>query len=184
MNVPALMFPALSLLLLSPTLGRADVLGLNDYDAIYEENQSSIVMDADGIERLDLPGGVVLTWQDGDLTQARDRSGDGALGCYVLIMVEFQSYLANCEVSSTPAEIAQFDRYMDGVLAFYARNASPPSDLNNARMKYGGLVARRTHCTADASMQPMFDGISKAFMSTPVAEFNEVDRLPVNNPCL
>lgn len=177
-------FAAIWMVILSTHAAQADVLGLNDYDLIFEENAADIVVGEDGTETLNLPGGVRLSRLNSQLTGAYDLSGEGALGCSVMIMSELQGYQKYCEGPMSDAAVERLDEQMDTVLDFYARNAYPPTDLGRAREAYDTMVKSRTGCRADPYILSMLEQFNVAEMSFEADDLDGVDRLPVNNPCL
>ncbi|EIE50354.1 hypothetical protein AL036_06610 [Salipiger aestuarii] len=158
-----------------------------DYDRLFEENSDRIMVAEPGVQRLELPGPVIVERRNGRY-RADDQSGWGPAGCAL-----DRLFVAGAAVTACPGLYSddQRDRVAAQLLRgvrFYARNTVPPMapDAANAAMlsrlaatrdrlslicAYGSAeLAFAAHIAEDATIR-RFDRIFRTA------------RLPVTRPC-
>jgi len=168
----------------------ADPLDLIDYAAIFAQNEDAVEVLSEARSALTV-GPVILLR---DPTEPReytgiDESGQAAVGCFVSILATIQSSLQACEATLPDAQAEIQAAYTQEVLAFYAENVSPPTDIATVQERFDALVASqiagaRPFC---ASLDPITDLADRLFVPesrAEVAGMMSVPRLPVANPCL
>lgn len=175
-------------LLALATPAAADVLGLNDYDALFAADGAEIATLADGSEVLSLPGPVQVMRSDQGITTL-DGTDGGALGCFVRILSQIAAFEAACDAPFDADQRARLESYRDRALDFYAANAQPPVTPQDARARFEALVeasseAAARYCEAGAGVRDFMDTVLSDGTAEVVARMTEVPRLPADNPCL
>lgn len=167
---------------------QADVLGLVDYDALFAANADAIEVLANGAEAIELPGGVFVSRQDGQIVTL-DQSNGGAVGCFVNILAQIESYQMACDVSLDAGQAARLEIYRTQALTFYAANVSPTVTLDTARARFDTLRDRSQYasgafCDPDGNIALFLNSFLDEATQEVLDRLTEVPRLPASNPCL
>ncbi|MEJ6396873.1 hypothetical protein [Yoonia sp. 208BN28-4] len=168
-------------------LAQADVLGLNDYDALFAANADAIEELANGAEAIALEGGIFVSRQDGDVVTL-DQSEGGAVGCFVSILAQVDSYVATCDVTLEADKAARLERFRTSALTFYGQNTSPQATPEAVRTSYDALRDASPYnsgdfCDAEGNIAAFIPSFLGDSTDEVVDQMIAVPRLPASNPC-
>lgn len=165
----------------------ADPLGLVDYATVIDENSDRAVPLAEGRQVVFLDDGIELTLgPDGQVEQARDVTGQTALGCVTRLVADISGIARNCPGALTPGQADYLDTGTAHVLDAYARATAASSD--EIATRFEALIQQRA---ADPSLciivgdyaAQLYDLVTERGADR-LARVSKPDRLPVEEPCV
>jgi len=167
---------------------QADVLGLNDYDAMFALEGAEISQLEDGSRVLQLPQGVQVMQSDGRYTSL-DTGPLGAVGCFVRILSQIAAYQQACEGPFDADQMGLLEGFLDRSLAFYAANTQPTATLEEARARFDSLVEvsmtnAAGYCSQPGDIATFMQSVLSPQTVAVVDQMLSTPRLPVDNPCL
>jgi len=169
-------------------MAAADVLGLNDYDALFNDPAIAVTTLDNGSKAIEIDGTVQVNRTETGFTTL-DVSQGGAVGCFVRILSQIDAFQAACD-DPIEAEFMENHRiYLDRVLQFYAANTSPVSDIATVRDRYDAFVDASTdnarqYCAGDGDVETFMRSVLSASTVATVDTMVATPRLPADNPCL
>jgi len=170
------------------TTAQADLLGLNDYDAMFADPANEITQLSNGGEAIEIDGKTQISRAESRVTTL-DISNAGAVGCFVNILSQIEAYQIACD-DPIEAEYMENHRvFLDRILTFYAANTSPVSDMATVRQRYDEYVAETTsnarrYCGGDGEVEVFMRSVLEATTAAAVDEMVATPRLPADNPCI
>jgi len=173
---------------LSGTAATADILGLNDYDALFADPATEVTILDDGSEAIEIDGQIQISRNDDRITTL-DITNTGAVGCFVQILSQIEAYQSACD-DPIEAEFMENHRtYLDRILAFYAANTAPVSDVATVRQRYDAYVEATTqnarqYCAGDGQVETFMRSVLAASTAAAVDQMTSTPRLPADNPCI
>lgn len=173
---------------LCATTAHADLLGLNDYDALFADPANEITQLESGSEAIEIDGQIQISRSENGITTL-DISNAGAVGCFVKILSQIEAYQTACD-DPIEAEYMENHRiYLDRILTFYAANTSPVSDMATVRQRYDAYVEATTdnarqYCAGDGNVEAFMRSVLQASTAAAVDEMVANPRLPADNPCV
>ena len=173
---------------LAGTAAQADVLGLNDYEALFAAPDAAVAQLEDGTQVISLDDTVQIS-RDGDRITTLDITDGGAVGCFVRILSQIEAYQTACD-SPIEVEVMENHRtYLDQVLSFYADNTFPVSDAQTVRDRYDAFVAgsaanARQYCGGDRDVETFMRNVLRPTTQAALDHMTSIPRLPADNPCL
>ncbi|WP_342078069.1 hypothetical protein [Yoonia sp. SS1-5] len=169
--------------------GRADPLGLIDYDALFAQHaaQAQPIDATRSVLRL---GDISITRIDGTPQSyvGRDNSGHVAIGCFVDIIAQIEAAERACGHALSPSQQTSLEAYRRIALVAYGRNVQPATTLDAVHARYAALVATSAadagnSCQAadafDAHAAQVLAPDGRAALAASIS----APRLPVADPC-
>lgn len=167
----------------------ADPLGLIDYEAFFAADPDNIEEVSEILQILEVGPVTLLRDRTEDVPYTGvDESGQGAVGCFVGILVTIQSAVRACDVALPPEQLTIQSDYQTRALDFYAANV-PDTDRATVQERFDALVESQIEGTRPfcANVDLVTDLADRIFTPDSAAEIDgmlQVPRLPVSNPCL
>lgn len=173
---------------LAAPVASADVLGLNDYDALFAENADQVTNLDAGTVAIDLGDGILIS-REGDRLITLDQTAGGAVGCFVRILSQIDAFQQACDAPFTADQMALHAGFLAQVLDFYAANTAPASEIATATQRYralvdGSLPNAATYCDGDSGITAFMQSVLAPQTQAVVDTMTATPRLPVDNPCL
>lgn len=170
-----------------PGMAVSDGFSIDFETALAAQAEQVETLD-DGTRLLRMETGIEIRASDQGVV-AIDRSGSGAVGCYLGMYAQIASTAQACDLGLDGEQLERLDRVLGRLAAYYAKNTVPVmTDSERDR----ALRAMLKRFQPDEGACSEIDQDTRLFMtqlvSPPVEETIEksleVPRLPVVNPCL